>query len=288
MSFECQRCGHIASTKSNLLKHLRKKNECPPSHKDILRTLQIEELLHRDYNEHTYNCNYCDKPFNTWQNKSRHHKICKKRGKESETDELKSKIEELSKDLETTKALLQQLSQTNIQNSNVQKITGNNNNINITTLNNNIHYHVKDFGQENISYLPKDFLSRCFANRDIVRLIENIHCDNDHPENHNIRLKSQKRNQIELRENERWIIKDEDEALTECIQNGYRILVRHAFKHKDEIIEEELDDEEEYHSIREWLEKIYVNNNEQKPIKRKILLLLLSNQALLLGKDTDT
>lgn len=115
-----------------------------------------------------------------------------------------------------------------------------------------------------------------------------MHCDHNHPENHNIRIKSQKRNQIETRENNRWLIKDEDDALTECIQNGYRVLVRHGFKNKAKIIQEELDDnEDEYHSIREWLESVYESRTEQKPIKRKLLLLFLNNQALILAEDEE-
>jgi hypothetical protein len=146
--------------------------------------------------------------------------------------------------------------------------------------------NLQDYGHEDLSYLPKTFLSRCFANKDLFGLLQNIHCDKENPQNHNIRIKSQKRNQIETRENNKWMIKNEDEALTECIQNGYRILVRHGYRHKNEIIEDELDDDEnEYHSINEWLESVFKNHVAQKPIKRKLLLLFLNNQALLLGKD---
>lgn len=262
MSFSCNRCGQSFTTKSNLLKHLRKDIECQPTVTTDSRKEQIDELTKKNYNANTYDCSICCKSFNTWQSRSRHYKTCKEKIKQSNV------IQECV----TLK----------------QGFSGNHNNVSMINQENNIHIHIRDFGQENISYLPKEFLTSCFAKKDIIRLIENIHCTREHPENHNIRVKSQKRNQIELRENERWMIKDEDEALTECVQNGYRILVRHGFKHKKEIIEDELDDDEaEYHSIRDWLETIHDSNKEQKPLKRKILLLLLSNQALLLGKDED-
>jgi hypothetical protein len=266
MSNTCKRCGHESSTKSNLLKHLRRKTPCNAI-TDISIDDYIKELLHKTYNEKTWDCGHCGKQFNNYQNKWRHLKTCK--SAVSEIDELRKRVDDLEK-----KGL-----STNITNNN------NNNTVNQQQ---NIHFHLRDFGHEDISYLSKEFLSSCFATKDLVRLIENMHCDRDHPENHNIRIKSQKRNQIETRENNRWLIKDEDDALTECIQNGYRVLVRHGFKNKDKIIQEELDDDEdEYHSIREWLESVYESRTEQKPIKRKLLLLFLNNQALILAKDEE-
>lgn len=273
MEFSCKRCGHVSSTKSNLLKHLRRKTPCEPTVENVSIVDLLAEVTHREYNEHTWNCEHCERRFNSYQNRWRHMKTCKSvptpASLTDEIQQLRARIDELEK------------------NRGGNNIT-NNNNTNNTQNNQNIHIHLRDFGQEDLSYLPNEFLSRCFVEKDIVRLLENIHCDQEHPENQNIRVKSQKRNQIETRENNRWKIKDEDEALTECIQNGYRILVRHGFRKKKEIIEEELDfNEDEYHSIRDWLEGMYNDRKEQKPIKRQLLLLFLNNQALILGKDVE-
>lgn len=286
MSFECARCGHVSTSKSNLLKHLRRQATCTPIKSNVAVDILIEQLTFKQYNEKTYDCLFCKKKFNTWQSKSRHHKTCKQR--KSEEQDTQQTLESMKKELEETKAALKE-AQSMIKSS---SINGNNyifqNNLTQNNIHNNIHVHLSDLGHENISYLPKDFLSGCFVNRDIVSLIENIHCDREHPENHNIRIRSQKRNQIELRENNKWMVRDGDAALTECIKNGYRILVRHAYRHKTEIIEDELDnDEQEYDSIREWLEAVYEKQPVQKPIKKDILLLLLSNQALLLGRDDN-
>jgi hypothetical protein len=249
MSHVCKRCGYETSNKSNLLKHLRRVNPCEAMDEDIERSECIRQLLAKEYKEETYDCATCEKKFNTYQSRWRHSKVCKK------NEETKNEIQLLKDEIKDLRVKM------------TVQIT-NNTQINIQ---NNIN--VRDFGQENITHLPVDFISWCFANKDLVKLIENIHCDKDHPENHNIRIKSQKRKQIETREHDRWTIKDEDDALTECIENGYRILVRHAWKHKDQIIENELDDENEYNTIREWLEAVYNNNqNEQKPIKRKLLV----------------
>lgn len=75
--YACSRCGHVSSTKCNLLKHLQRKTPCPPSEADIDVQSCIDSLTQQNYNEKTYDCEYCGKSFNTWQSKSRHHKICK-------------------------------------------------------------------------------------------------------------------------------------------------------------------------------------------------------------------
>lgn len=254
-----------------MLKHLRRKTSCLASVENKSVEDCILELTQKEYNAKTWDCTYCDKKFNSYQNRWRHLKTCKSIRVQNQANELKVLRERIEK-LEKKQSVSSQTT----------CITNNNTN-NGTVITNNNNVEIRDFGNEDISYLPKEFLSRCFVDKDIVTLMENIHCDKGHPENHNIRVKSQKRNQIETMENSRWVIKDEDEALTQCIQKGYRILA-----HKKEIIEEELDDnEDEYHSIREWLECLYSNHREQKPIKRKLLLLYLNNRAYILGKDGE-
>lgn len=262
----CRRCGHTSTTKTNLLKHLRRKNKCETVNEDIDVNEYIELLLKKEYKDVTYSCDFCESKFNTYQSRWRHHKVCKQRANMDKKDK---EILLLKKELEDLKAKM-----------NITNITNNTTQINIQ---NNIT--LKDFGHENISHLPHEFLNWCFANKDIVKLMENIHCDKEHPENHNIRIRSQKRQQIETRENDKWTVKDEDEALTDCIRNGYRILVKHAYKHKNNIIENELENEDEYDSIRHWLDSIYDDHHKQKPIKRNLLLLFLSKHALILGKE---
>lgn len=93
---------------------------------------------------------------------------------------------------------------------------------------------------------------------------------------------------MEVKENGRWIIADSDETLTTLIRNGYRVLDEHSRKHKDHILQEELDgDHTEFHNIKDWLEDVYSNETIQKPIKRKLLILFLNNKTLLLEKQSN-
>lgn len=263
--YTCKRCGYETSYLQCMRKHLDRKNPCKSTFSNIPPSVLINEIVQDRYDS-VYKCKHCKKEFTSAQSKYQHSKKCKE--SKPQIGELISTIEDLRREIENLKKTPRFL--------NTGDIT-----------NNNIQINIRDFGHENISYLPTDFLTSCFVNKDMVGLLSNLYCDKDHPENHNVRIRSLKRNLIETRVENRWIVQDEDDALTESIRNGYRILVRHAHKHKEEIISEELDSENEYYQLKQWLEEVYDSKREQKPIKRKLLLLLLSNQTILLGKDEE-
>lgn len=290
VQYQCVRCSYKSKSKFNFIKHLQRKNACEPLYKDVS-PKDLLSNLQLDNKTGIYKCEHCEKEFHSAQLKYQHKKRCSATiPVRCTTAHLLEKIHILDQKIKSLEQTQQQLSVLPGSNSMSVDNSSHSQSDNSSSFNNNIitnnNFYLRDFGQENISYLPNEFLNRCFAQKDLVTLLENIHCDREHPENHNIRIRSQKRSQIEVRENNKWMVKDEDEALSDCIKNGYRVLVRHALNNKDDIIEAELDEDEcEYHDIRNWLEDVYASNKEQKPIKRKLLLIFVSNQALLLGKD---
>lgn len=275
---KCRRCGHCFSTKGNLLQHFKRKQACKSALEDIHVEDLIAELTKKEYNEKTYDCQYCQRPFNTWQSRSRHHKICKEHPDSIPVEKVVpySAFEKLLIEVEQLKK--------RVAESTGKNVTNNTNSHNTYNIQNNIV--MRDFNRETTSYLEqaKDLLNMCFVRKDMASLVENMHCDADHPENHNIRLSS-KPNLVEVWNDNKWIYKDEDEALTECIHQGYRVLVFHAKRHKNEIIEEYLEDEYEYEGLKSWLEDMYSDEREQKPVKKQLLVLLQKNGAVILGKD---
>jgi hypothetical protein len=133
------------------------------------------------------------------------------------------------------------------------------------------------FNSENVKHIEsdKDYLLQCLVTKDIVGIIKNIHFDKEHPENFNIRLRSTKKNLMEIFDNNEWIINDLDDALDELINKVYRILVFFSYRNKELIISDS--SEEEYYEMREWLETVYNNNVLRKPLKRKLLILFMNN-----------
>lgn len=261
VEYRCRRCGYITCQKANFRKHLQRKNPCKVLHEDVPLSTMVEAL---GAEPSGYACDYCHSVFKTAQLKYQHKQRCKNNMFENKITELEERMAASTK----------QTTSTNITN-------------NIQNIQNNIQINIRDFGHEDISYLPSHFISRCFVNKDLVALIENIHCDKEHKENHNVRIKSLKRDLMETRVDGRWILTDSDDTLTELIKNGYRVLMMHSRKHKNEIVEDELDEDiDEFERLRDWLDIVHDNKNEQAPIKRKLLLLFMNNKALLLEKET--
>lgn len=266
MDYKCNRCGYTTLQKCHLVRHLQNVRQCKP----LLNDVPLEDLLselQKKANDTAYPCEYCGKQFNSRSNKSRHKKTCKKR----------STVEELQKQVETLTNMV-----VSMQHNGTTNITNNNNIVN--NIQNNIHLH--GFGHETLGHLPKSFLNYCFANKDIVQLIENVHFDKECPENQNVRIKSSKNELMEYYQNGNWVISTQDRILTELIQKGYRILRTHGKRNKGGIMEEEDLEEDDYNNVLRWLEEVYEDERQQKPIKKDLLVLFLNNRPILLGKDS--
>jgi uncharacterized damage-inducible protein DinB len=189
-------------------------------------------------------------------------KICRKNPKRIQFEYLEKQIEELKKQIQTSTNHVVTNNQI-IQNFNIQ---------------------LKDFGFEKTDHLPRDFLNNCFANKRIVELIENIHFDQECPENHNVRIRSTKKEYMEVFENGKWTVKDQDQILTDLIQKGYRILSKHGKTNQQNIMGEEDLDEEDFHEVCEWMERVYDDQKAQKPLKRDLIIRFLNNQAIVLAR----
>lgn len=278
MRYNCKRCGYETDVKQALLKHFDRKTSCTA----ILSNVTIDDLksefqVQRTYNNVRFSCKHCDRPFNDRSNMYKHQKVCKK--KINDDIQVNSKLTELTNEIKSLKNKLKEFEGTNFTVNNTQNANAIQNNI--------INVNLKDFGMESQGHLTKEFLNKCFADKCLVDLIENLHFDKECPENYNVRLRSKKQELMEVFSNGKWLVKDQDQTLTELIQSGYRILRMHGKRNKDTIIEEEGIDEDAYNEIVRWLETIYEDRKEQKPIKRDLIILFINNQTMLLGRDRE-
>jgi hypothetical protein len=261
VEYTCDRCGYHTCFIGNYKKHLYRKKACEVIFDDT----NIETL--RDIVENVskgFKCELCLKSFSSRQSKWFHKKTCKE---VSSNSLLLEKIKELEERIKTQET----------------KVYGHtiNNNINIQN-----NFNMKTFGRENIDYLSHDFLNSCLLMNNIIPLIENIHFDKEHPENHNVKVKSIKQELMETFVDGKWIITDTDDTLNELIDKGYRVLNYHSRRNKNNILNTEMN-EDEYDDVLEWLEKIYEDKKTRKPIKKQLLLLFLNNKTMLLGKEDD-
>lgn len=177
---KCPKCNFIFKRKDTLITHLNKKKSCLSDEKKI-------------------KCEFCSKMFAKQYNLTRHLNICKK--KISELESLKIKNEELKTEIEKIKNNKQI----------VQNITINNNTTNIQN-----NFHFNDYGKEDITQINLyEILER---KADVIpKILYDLHCSIDRPENYNVGIKSLKRYQAHVRQNGEWIERNKKEVLNELL-----------------------------------------------------------------------
>jgi carboxypeptidase C (cathepsin A) len=252
--------------------HLLRKVSCEPVHDATPASVLLRDLTQTIRVKGEYSCEYCARVFKSSQLKYQHKLKCKCQWLQLGDDTTESMVDKVAR-LEKEVARLKELPPQNVVTNNTQNIQ---NNINIT-INKN------DFCRENKTYLEKDLLFECFKDMDLIKLLEEIHFNPEHPENHNVRIKNVKQNLMEFIENGKWIAKKKDEVLDHLVMNGWRVLHTYYKDNKDDI-QDEMENEEIDDSLG-WLRKIYNEDKEMlKQLKNDAFLLVMNNKALLLQK----
>lgn len=231
--FICERCGHDAKTKQNLITHLKKQKQCPTKESQRSREDIIKELMPPPATkEKTSECEYCNKRFTTPVGKCKHKKICNQRPEvllQTEVNTLKQQMAEMQKRWENSQVNTSNIHTTNTQNNYI----------------NTVNININSFGQETTSHLTNDFLNHCLLNpcKGLTNLIEKIHYNTELPENHNIRHKSTKQQLLQKYIDNGWHDCDASNTLDELIRKGYRILSSYYASHianDPNIVEDEL------------------------------------------------
>lgn len=233
---ECIRCGHVFSTKSNLLQHLRRKKPCPSDLEDVDVKEYIELLLAKS-SDNKFKCRHCNKEFSANQNRYRHEKTCSKK-MEASSDS----FEQLKKEIDTLKKELAEVRDSK------KSTNTNNGTINNANVINNIT--VNGLGKEDISYLTEhprfqQFMIKCIKERTdgVIEYLEKKHFDPGHPENHN--LKKMKRDDfIEVYDGKKWRLRFKEDVLDdvfEHMQRDFSNFVEEAFTESGELKKRVLD-----------------------------------------------
>ena len=153
-------------------------------------------------------CYICQKNFSHSSSLYRHRAKCKKMEvKETPNiDTLQKENEELRKEIELLKRN-QKNNTTNIQTQNI--------------------INIKCFGNENMEYITDKVILQCIGKvyGSIPMIIERIHFDPEHPENHNIKIPNKKLPHANvMTENDSWKLIKLDDAIDSMIDSGYNLL----------------------------------------------------------------
>ena len=196
--FLCKRCGYSTTLLYDFKRHLQRKKQCNPVVEDIETSILYNEYFEKDVKP--YKCDYCDKRYIHISSTYKHKKTCVK----------KIEIETLQK-----QHLNQQIA-TTINNTNNANTNTNSHN---TITNNNIT--INAFGKENIEYLKnnpnyKQIMMKCIAEKEqgVMKLLEYIYFNPDHPENQNVKKSIKKDNFIKLYDGKKWNLSFVDKGLS--------------------------------------------------------------------------
>jgi len=210
--FLCKRCGYSTTLLSTLKRHLQRKKHCNPVVEDIETSILYNKCFEKDVKP--YKCEYCDKSYTHISSTSYHKKTCVKKI-EIELLQQQQLIIDQQKQIESLKAVLPANTINNTNNANTNTNTNSHN----TITNNNIT--INAFGKENIEYLKnnpnyKQIMMKCMAEKEqgVMKLLEYIYFNPDHPENQNVKKSIKKDNFIKLYDGKKWNLSFVDKGLS--------------------------------------------------------------------------
>jgi hypothetical protein len=267
--FKCKRCGYTCENKCLLKRHLSRKNACLISEdlsSDLLENLSIDILL-KELNTcdlKKFKCKHCEKTFTDSSNRYRHQKNCKK----SDIEQLKETVQTLQQEIINLKENSNKNNITNIEQATIH----NHNNLNIT---------LNNFGNESYNHISEEFIKKCIINNvsGVKSLIEKIHFSDEVPENKNVRIKSTKNNLVEIANNNKWVVKDTNEALESMINKGHRILNKYYYNPESGLLDQDINELDA--RIQNFLLSIIDKNNKHYfALRRRILALLIDHNNI--------
>ena len=152
-----------------------------------------------------------------------------------------------------------------------------NNTTNIETQNNTINIHINAFGQENIDYLDEKAIVSCINRiyKSVPAILEKIHFDPEHPENHNIKITNKKLPYASVMgDNQKWKTVDKKDAIETMVFNGYNLLDEKYPDTKSEISDRK---QEHFESFQDKFES--EDKELRKQLKTDVELLVLNSST---------
>lgn len=261
----CEDCSKSFTKKANYERHLN-------SNSHINKGLNSQKKK--------YVCN-CGKSYSHNQSLYRHKLKCEFKKKEEEIQNQKKLNEEQRTAYEKERdELRSQIAMLLDKYAGPGTTNNTTNTQNIENQNNNITIHINAFGKENLDYITDKMIIRCIDKvyNSIPCLIEKIHFDPNHPENHNIKITNKKLPYASVMgDNRKWKTVDRKDAIETMVDNGYNILDDKYQENKDEF-----DRRKQQHF--EGFQDKYTDQDKElmKKLKTDIEILVMN------GSDTTT
>jgi hypothetical protein len=106
----------------------------------------------------------------------------------------------------------------------------------INNIGTQFNININSFGNENLDYIDNKSILACIDRvyKSIPSLLEKIHFDPEHPENHNIKITNKKLPYASVMgNNKKWRTVDRKDAIDSMVSNGYNLLDEKYTENKD-------------------------------------------------------
>ena len=236
-------------------------------------------------------CRYCKRQYSRKDNLNRHLKICKIRDEilngdndsyDNSSSQSTNESSDDNKDLYTKDEVYEMLQKTkqefvyrDTQNQTiiselrkqVEQLLRNQGSNNITY---NTNIVLNAFGKENMSYISNDYIKGLISQGPITsipQLLQHIHFNPEHQENHNIKIPNRKQAYAEIYNGSTWDITDRKQAIEDMTDKAYNLINKH------------------YSGGNEYMNKfkdLYENGdkNLNKRITKDTEIMILNNQKI--------
>lgn len=287
MLYTCERCGYETSAKSSMQTHLTKKKQCP----SILADIDRNELFDKLNSRNSLQCTFCKQIFKNAPAKCRHLKICKEKPNDDTVG-----ITELLSEIQKLKSEIALLKEKDKDNNKCRNASTNNNIQQQNNIQNMTNYNItlNNFCDENLDHISAKLIASCIVERDLPRLLAQIHFDPEHPENHTIKMKNSNKKLINYHEDGMWKIGNCDKVFEDMINSsGYRVL-RAFYNNNHHMVTQEAEEYVGEDSARKllgevdkWFHKIE-NEDEKtfKELKNQLFLVVLNGTAVICQRNS--
>ena len=316
VKYECYRCGYTNENKSNIIRHINRKNTCKVNlleiklddcKKDILNGISYKEycekimsskskkmsskmsskskkmssICHQNVTKKENICNFCEKLLSSRQALWRHLKTCKEKQKDDTVRESMTELARLlnEKDKQIEKKEKEHQKQIELLIEKAGLATTNN-----ITNNNNIQNNFKllNYKETDTSHLTENDYVKCLEHYNfcVPHLIRKIHFNPKKPENHNIYISNLKNSYVMIYMNNKWKVSNRDETISRMIDDKQIIL--------EKKIQGWVESGKQYPKVMAKFSR-YIDKREEddviNAIKEDIKLMLYNNRNMIIDNN---
>ena len=152
-----------------------------------------------------------------------------------ENNEMRERLDKKDQEMEVLRKQVESLMARSTGNT-----TNRNSNNNTHIENQHVNIVVNSFGNENIEHLTDKLVCKLIQAGPFTclpKIIERIHFDPEHPENHNIKVTNLKNRYAKIVKDNKWITTNKKQVIDTMIQNGYGLLEEKYQDNKESISE---------------------------------------------------